>query len=164
MAVDLLRSLGSTLADRRYRRVALAVTLAYSGLWVFLIFVTSALMRGGSLPDASETRWLPVTPAQLLSLYELSPGSVWTYPLAAVEMFWQGRQPLSLRGTLIYVSLGFVVRMTLIAALGGLTVALLVALVARVRSRSRILGASTGIGVAAVGSGVGAPMAAFAGG
>ena len=42
---DLLGSLRSTLADRRYRMVALAVMLAYSGLWVVLIFVTAAFRR-----------------------------------------------------------------------------------------------------------------------
>ena len=163
---EVLRALRTTLCERRYGLIAAAVTLAYTGGWIGMLLVSGAIMRGGTFPDSVDTRILPVTLGKWFEIYSPSLLSLWNFPLAGVQMFWEPSVRGGLSGTLVYISLGFFARMTLIAMLGGLTLALLAALVRRsMRAPSRdVLGASAGVGVAAVGSSVGAPMAAFAGG
>ena len=96
----------------------------------------------------------------------ISAGSGWRYPLARLGLFWEPRPEWwQLSGTLLFVPAGLVLRMLLIAALGAGALVLLASLLRQSAASGRgVLGAVGGAGLASVGSTVGAPLAAFAGG
>jgi hypothetical protein len=155
------------LADRRSAALGLAAVLGYLGLSLVFIFVAGALMRDGSLPDSFDVRVLPVTPAKWLEVYGASPVAIWNFPLAWVSLAWEPHPEWwRLTSALLFISLGFAARMLVIAVLGGLVILLLVSLLRRLRASVRrdLSGAVGGVGLASIGSSVGAPMAALMGG
>jgi hypothetical protein len=160
------RTVERLLARPRFAALWVAAVVLYLILAALILFLTSALSRGGSLPDAIEVRLVPVTIGKWLELYGLSPASGWRFPLARLDLFWEPRPEWwQLSGTLLFVSSGFFLRMLLIAVLGASVLVMLVALARQRASTARgLFGSVGGAGLAGVGSTVGAPLAAFAGG
>ncbi len=160
------RAIACALAERRIAGLWLVLVAIYIGLAGVILLFTSAVSRGGSLPDSVDLRLLPMTVGKWIEVYGVSAGSGWRFPLARLDMFWEPRPEWwQLSGTLLFVSLGFFLRMLLIAVLGALAaVILLVVLRRRGPSSAGVVGTVGGAGLAGVGTSVAAPLAAFAGG
>lgn len=161
-----LRAIAATLGQPAAAMLWATVALAYVALTMTLLLLLTAWTRGGRLPDSIELRALPLSYGKWTLLYGGSPVVALGFPLARVSFFWEPRPGFwELSATLIYLSLGYAIRMLLIAALAALAVVIVVQL--RRGAQHGSLGVSGGLagaGLAGATVGVAAPVTALLGG
>src|SRR5439155_6012168 len=68
-----------TFARRRVAGTWLLVMAVYMGLAALTLLLTSAISRGGSLPDSVELQWMQMIPAMWDEVYWYTVGSCWVY-------------------------------------------------------------------------------------